>query len=463
MNKIKNTLILSLLIFGSVATLSAQKNASKNNSVQIVCRLSGCPSDSLGLYIFEGIGFRKVQSSKLSSDGSVIFNLSRSTPKFYFVGSDEAQLKSVLVGEDASVVVTGLCTNAQGMSADSPMNAAYSAMIQQLNTQKTEFGSLIMSYRNAGQNAEQIKILENQMLALDQKKIQYLDSLKKTQPFLAKTAALNTYLSYQGSNRGKYGDELQYFTNEYLGLADWKDAAMNDIPAVRDQVTDYVRNVLGIGLPEASQKSFFDALLFRIPEQSNTYRLALAGIVTGLMAADNNGLTGEYIGRYVTKYKNIEQSRIIAALQAHTKRNQAFTVGGEAPDFTLNTIDDKPLKMSSLRGKILLIDFWASWCGPCRRENPNVVALYGKYKNKGFEILGVSLDQAKDRWQQAIDADGLTWKHVSDLKGWQNEVAALYGVRSIPQTVLLDKEGKIIARNLRGEDLAKKLEELMGK
>lgn len=108
-----------------------------------------------------------------------------------------------------------------------------------------------------------------------------------------------------------------------------------------------------------------------------------------------------------------------------------------------------------------MIDFWASWCGPCRRENPNVVEAYQKYKDKGFDILGVSLDRDKSAWLKGIEEDQLTWTHVSDLKYWQNEVAQLYGVSSIPHSVLLDKDGKIIAKNLRGEDLHKKLEELL--
>ncbi|MHA7110992.1 redoxin family protein [Sunxiuqinia elliptica] len=136
-------------------------------------------------------------------------------------------------------------------------------------------------------------------------------------------------------------------------------------------------------------------------------------------------------------------------------------VGVQAPEFTMNDVDGTPVSLSSFKGKYLLIDFWASWCGPCRRENPNVVEAYQKYKDKGFDILGVSLDRDKSAWLKGIEEDQLTWTHVSDLKYWQNEVAQLYGVSAIPHSVLLDKDGKIIAKNLRGEDLHKKLEELL--
>lgn len=141
-------------------------------------------------------------------------------------------------------------------------------------------------------------------------------------------------------------------------------------------------------------------------------------------------------------------------------RDIGTKVGQYAADISLPNPEGKIVTLSSLRGQYVMVDFWASWCGPCRQANPEVVRLYSQYKDKGFEILGVSLDNDRGRWIKAIESDGLTWPQVSDLGGWNSSAALLYGVNSIPHTILIDKEGKIISRFTGAESLKKRLEQL---
>jgi peroxiredoxin len=166
--------------------------------------------------------------------------------------------------------------------------------------------------------------------------------------------------------------------------------------------------------------------------------------------------------RYNLLDEKIRNSEIGKSLAQYIEFNKFNAVGTVAADFTQNDLEGKPVSLSSFKGKYVLVDFWASWCRPCRIENPNVVKAYNKFKDKNFTILGISLDESKDAWVKAIEKDNLTWTHISDLQAWNNSVAQLYRVQSIPQNYLIGPDGKILAKDLRAEDLEKKLCELLG-
>jgi thiol-disulfide isomerase/thioredoxin len=177
--------------------------------------------------------------------------------------------------------------------------------------------------------------------------------------------------------------------------------------------------------------------------------------VTSPISNDVSALESRYAAFNGTNKESFYGREISKMIHA----NKIGLEGTIAPDFTQNDTANNPVALSSFKGKYVLVDFWASWCGPCRMENPAVVSAYNAYKNKNFTVLGVSLDQNRDKWLQAIHADNLSWTHVSDLKYWQNAAAQLYRINSIPANMLIDPTGKIIARNLRGEALY----EMLGK
>jgi peroxiredoxin len=224
-------------------------------------------------------------------------------------------------------------------------------------------------------------------------------------------------------------------------------------------------------------------------QQSDTYQqaeeakhAALAGEQTSILekfikANPNNyfslfvlsslGPTPDYIvlnSLFSSLSPALQNTEVGKTMRKAIDKLQPTAVGSIAPDFTQDDVNGTPVSLSSFRGKYVLIDFWASWCGPCRAENPNVVKAYNKFKGKNFTIIGVSLDKpdGKADWLAAIKSDGLTWTQVSDLNSWNNQVALLYSVQSIPHNFLLDPTGKIIAKDLRGHELDNKLTEIFG-
>jgi len=240
-------------------------------------------------------------------------------------------------------------------------------------------------------------------------------------------------------------DRLTALDKEYAMLTDSQKRDKQIFASMLAREKQYMRelNVAGLEFAKTHPKSYLSLI---------SLKQAAAGAETAAAA------TRAYYN-LSPQLKNTEIGKSIVVLLASSAKTK---IGEPAPEFTQTNPEGKAVKLSDFKGKYVLIDFWASWCGPCREENPNVVTAYNKYKDKGFTVLGVSLDNPgkKEAWMKAIADDKLTWTQVSDLKGWDNIVALQYGVRSVPANFLIDPTGKIIAKDLRNEALNSKLAEL---
>ncbi len=413
---------------------------------------------ALMLYQFNGVGMDKVAFLEKGANNLYAYEMPKSNSQFYYVGAGANNVKPVILGQEDQVILSGTCKDFQGANTRlSDLNKDYAVLRNDMNTLNKETNLLMRQIQVAGGDKQKVEAVSASLKALDDKKLDLLLQTAEENPYLGKIVALTTYLSFQ-NNGSIYNNELEYYANEFFQHVDWTDEAYQHNAWVFESVKSYTETISAFNFPAEVHKKYLTDLLAKIPSESHSYQLALAAMVGGLSSKQHPNVT--YFGQlFMDKYQKTAPAAA-KAIKSQTASATAFMIGSEAPDFTQQTPEGEDLTLSELRGKVVLVDFWASWCGPCRRENPNVVKVYDKYKAQGFEILGVSLDKQKSRWLQAIEKDQLTWKQVSDLKGWQNDVAKLYGVRSIPSTILLDAEGKIIARNLRGSALEAKLAEV---
>lgn len=240
----------------------------------------------------------------------------------------------------------------------------------------------------------------------------------------------------------KYNTQFRALYNEYIqanmgGNAERVKEIEKEYEQVEIEQGDFIKNFI---------KENTDNVVGAYITYRNAYKMDVAELE-------------EYVNSFAPELAEVDY---VKELNKQLETMKSVAVGQPFVDFTMNDPDGNPVALSSVVGdQIVLLDFWAAWCTPCRQENPHLVAAYEKYKDKGFEIFGVSFDKTKEAWMKAVEDDGITWPQVSDLKYWDNAAGKLYAVRSIPHNVLIDKDGTIIAKNLRGDDLSAKLSELL--
>ncbi len=439
-------------------TKPAPTPAKGGNTVTISCHLYGTRVSADTVYLYENMGLSKrivARAAKSGLDSVYVLSAPAGPARFYSVGAMPQSTAKVILGEEKQVTLWG---NTEYMHKARTVNSPANKTMENVQARIAAFGAesaQVHSQFNQSTGTMR-RTMEERVAKLTQSKKSYLDSLKTVNLLLWRSASLQLSPDYAGQG----GTEADFYGKQYFSWVDLSDKAFNQIPDVFNAFEAFVSTLLQLTVPHDKVIQMAEAQLSKIPVGTDAHRMALAGMVSALKLSSSPQyptVAKTYIDLYRTKDLGEIQS-----MDAELKKASTFMTGFEAPDLAGMTPDSAQYSLKQLRGKVVMIDFWASWCGPCRKENPNVLVNYNKYHDKGFDILGVSLDREISAWRNAIKQDGLPWHHISDLKGWQSAYAALYSVSSIPQTVLVDRQGNIIARNLRGEQLGDKLKEIFG-
>ncbi len=435
--------VLTLLLFSLMAVPAFSKSASIKGTLK-----NAQVYPYVYLYKCFGAEIEKIDSSKLLNDAFEFKTKESMQRGFYKMGIDDKNAFT-FVFDQTNLLIDGDLKANEFRIKESKENDLYRQYLGINNWHSTEFKKLdeqaqkYMELRYTDPAAFQTEIgkLQLKLDTLNRTLRDQLNQLVATNKgtFTAKVA--NMFISYDTTSQANFFKKEEFTDDEY---------------SRGDMLTNKIYIFLQRYYQQGDLKVASYQVLSKFEKPNVNKEVAYVSLIKGIFQQDQD-YARVITEQYAREFPNSSYAKYY--MSAVPKGSPK--VGDLPPDIKLKDTNGKELSLHSLKGKVVLLDFWASWCGPCRKENPNVVGAYNKFKDKGFTVFSVSLDSNKDQWIAAIKKDGLLWEnHVSDLKGWNSDAAKLYGVRGIPAAFLLDKTGKIVGTNLRGADLDLALEKL---